>query len=557
MSGVRVMPMSKSTLISSRRSLGVLSGLIFSATGILFHMVPGPVWADDAIAPLTLDLTEATKPESGAAPGVGTAAVEASGKDSSNRSKRTERYENLELFQRVLSVVEQNYVDTPENRELMYGAIKGMLETLDPHSNFLTPEVYRDMKVDTSGKFGGVGIEIGIKDEMLTVVSPIEDTPAWKAGVKAGDRLVKIDGESTRGLTLVEAVQKMRGKSGSDVRLTIWRPGLKEPKELKLTRGTVKIQSAKFETLENGFGYIRLTTFNENASSDIKASMAKIEKSGKLRGLVLDLRGNPGGLLDQAVEVTSLFVEDGVVVSTIGRNPEQKEVRSVRKGVARTDFPVAVLVSSNTASAAEIVAGALQDHHRALVLGQNTFGKGSVQTVMDLGQDLGLKLTIARYYTPNGRSIQEKGVVPDVELEDFDPKLLETARRKSDPVRERDLRGHIAGREQKETEKTSASPTSRSAYTAEELELASGRSKKSEAADAEESDGGSEQEFAPARFDPTKDYQVREALAYLKSFGAFRRLVEKEARDVEKKNLAAAKEGITDRKSASNVETLR
>jgi len=544
----------KSRQSNSKQNLnGLRSVRLYHGVPLLLGLISLNGWTTEGLPPLTMDLSEAVQEGQSSEK----SEVKGSqGDDEKNegpaRAKRNARYENLELFQRVLSVVEQNYVDTPENRDLMYGAIKGMLETLDPHSNFLTPEVYRDMKIDTSGKFGGVGIEIGMKDEMLTVVSPIEDTPAWKAGVKAGDRLVKIDGESTRGLTLVEAVQKMRGKSGSEVRLTLWRPGLKAPRELKLTRGTVKIQSAKFETLENGFGYIRLTTFNENAASDIKASLARIEKSGKLRGLVLDLRGNPGGLLDQAVEVTSLFVEDGVVVSTLGRNPEQKEVRAVRKGVARTDFPIAVLVSSSTASAAEIVAGALQDHHRALIMGQTTFGKGSVQTVMDLGQDLGLKLTIARYYTPSGRSIQEKGVSPDVELEDFDPKMLETARRKSDPVREKDLRGHIAGREQKGDTPSASAKAGRSDYTTDELEMASGRSKKSDATPyvTEESE---ENEFAPTRFEPAKDYQVREALAYLKSFGIFRRLVEKETQIQEKKNFTAAQAPSGDRKSASSA----
>ena len=513
-------------------------------------LIAAPVWAGDETTEISFDLSDR-----------GAAAVDApvpgaevqSGPGT--RTKRNARYENLELFQRVVSVIEQNYVDTPDNRELMYGAIKGMLETLDPHSNFLTPEVYRDMKIDTSGKFGGVGIEIGLKDEMLTVVSPIEDTPAWHAGVKPGDRLVKIDGDSTRGMTLVEAVQKMRGKAGSDVRLSIWRPGLKAPRDLKLTRGTVKIQSAKFETLESGYGYVRLTTFNENASNDIKSAIAKIEKSGKLRGLVLDLRGNPGGLLDQAVEVTSLFVDEGAVVSTIGRNPDQKEVRSVRKGVARTDFPIAVLVSSNTASAAEIVAGALQDHHRALIMGQNTFGKGSVQTVMDLGQDLGLKLTIARYYTPSGRSIQEKGVIPDVELEDFDPKLLETAKRKYDPVREKDLRGHIVGREQKEEGASTPAKGARSEFTRDELVMASGKSKKE---DAEGPSGLDEDgEFVPVRLEPSKDYQVHEALSYLKSFGVFRRIVERESRGEAKGSLTASNERSGDRKNASSPSNER
>jgi len=506
-----------------------LALLLAFGSAAMLALTPLRALADESFT-LSVDIAEAAA----AAPQKG-----ASQDSSPKGAKRQERYESLELFQRVLSIIEQNYVDSPENKELMYGAIRGMLETLDPHSNFLTPEVYRDMKVDTSGKFGGVGIEIGVKDDVLTVVSPIEDTPAWKAGVKSGDRLIKIDGDSTRGMTLAEAVQKMRGKPGSEVKLSIWRPGLKAPRELRLERGTVKIQSTKFETLENGFGYVRLTTFNENASSDIKSAIAKMEKNTKLRGLILDLRGNPGGLLDQAVEVTSLFVNDGKVVSTIGRLKEQSETRSVRKGVARVDFPIAVLVNSSTASAAEIVAGALQDHHRAIILGQPTFGKGSVQTVMDLGNDLGLKLTIARYYTPSGRSIQEKGVEPDVLLEDFDSKLLESARLKADPVREKDLRGHIVGKDQ---EKGEASP-GKSQFSVEELELAGGRVR---AATSKTDDAGlDDDEFAPVKFEPAKDYQVREALSYLKSFGVFRRLVERETQ-----------QGDTSRLTASAADTL-
>jgi len=515
-----------------------LALMLALGSAAMLALTPLRALAEEPFA-LTVDIAEAVAP----------AGQKVTGQDASAKgAKRQERYESLELFQRVLSIIEQNYVDSPENKELMYGAIRGMLETLDPHSNFLTPEVYRDMKVDTSGKFGGVGIEIGIKDDVLTVVSPIEDTPAWKAGVKSGDRLVKIDGDSTRGMTLAEAVQKMRGKPGSDVKLSIWRPGLKAPRELKLERGTVKIQSTKFESLESGFGYVRLTTFNENAASDIKSAIGKMEKNTKLHGLILDLRGNPGGLLDQAVEVTSLFVSDGKVVSTIGRLKEQSEVRSVRKGVARVDFPIAVLVSSSTASAAEIVAGALQDHHRAIILGQPTFGKGSVQTVMDLGQDLGLKLTIARYYTPSGRSIQEKGVEPDVLLDDFDPKLLESARRKADPVREKDLRGHIVGKDQEKSE----TPPGKKQFSVEELELAAGRAKASSvrSEDVEADDD----EFAPVKFEPSKDYQVREALSYLKSFGVFRRLVERESQQGEGGRLTASAADALNQGKAVPVE---
>ena len=283
-----------------------------------------------------------------------------------------ERYENLELFNKVLHFIEQNYVDEDKvkNKDLIYGAIKGMMETLDPHSNFLTPEIFKDMKIDTSGKFGGLGIEIGVKDNILTVISPIEDTPAWKAGVKPGDRIVKIGGESTKGMNLVEAVQKMRGKKGSEVMLSVYRDGWDKIRDIKVIRDIIKIQSVKSEEVEPEYGYVRLSSFNESAAQDIKKALDKMESNGKkLRGLVFDLRGNPGGLLDQAVEVASLFIDEGVVVSTIPRNKDQKEVKYARKGVARKDLPVAVLVNSNSASAAEIVAGCLQDHHRAVDYG--------------------------------------------------------------------------------------------------------------------------------------------------------------------------------------------
>ncbi len=446
-----------------------------------------------------------------------------------------DRYENLELFQKVLHFVENNYVDPVKNKDLVYGAIKGMLETLDPHSNFLPPEVFKDMKIDTSGKFGGIGIEIGMKDNILTVISPIEDTPAWKGGLKPNDRIVKINDESTKGMNLVEAVSKMRGKKGTDVKLAIYREGFDKIKDVKITRDIIKIQSVKSEELEPEFGYVRLTSFNESAAADVKKAIEKLEKKKKLRGLVFDMRMNPGGLLDQAVEVSSLFVDDGVVVSTIGRDKNQKEVKYARKGQARKDFPVAILVNSSTASAAEIVAGCLQDHHRAIVMGQPTFGKGSVQTVIELGPDLGLKLTIARYYTPSGRSIQEKGVQPDIILDDFDPKLLAEAKRKGDPFREKDLKGHMVNTDKSEdgdSDEAKDKDKDKEAKKQEEFKkeeldaLAKNPSKKGKGKDGDKaSAGGSEEDdFAPVKMNPKEDYQVKEALNYLKSFEIFKKI---------------------------------
>jgi carboxyl-terminal processing protease len=443
------------------------------------------------------------------------------------QAAQAERYKNLELFQSVLHYIEANYVDPVKNKDLVYGAIKGMLETLDPHSNFMTPEVFKEMQTETSGKFGGLGLEIGMKDNVLTVVSPIEDTPAWKAGLKPNDRIVKINGESTKGMTLVEAVAKMRGEKGSAVKLGIYREGFEKIREISVKRDIIKLASVKSDELEPGYGYVRLSSFTESAGADMKKAIAKLQSKNKLRGLVFDLRYNPGGLLDQAVDVSSLFIDDGVIVSTIGRNRDQKEVKYAHKGMANKEFPVAVLVNSSTASAAEIVSGALQDHHRAIIMGQPTFGKGSVQSLISLGNDLGLKLTIARYYTPSGRSIQEKGVQPDIVLDEFDSKLLAQARLKTDAFRERDLKGHMVNTDAE----TKSTQSSHDDFKKEELEYLSKPTKK--AKDASASDGKdskdskdslTEDEMTPLKMNAREDYQVREALNYLKSYDVFRKL---------------------------------
>lgn len=418
---------------------------------------------------------------------------------------KNDRYKNLELFQKVLQFVERNYVDSTQNDVLVHGAIRGMLETLDPHSNFLTAEVYRDMKIDTSGKFGGIGIEVGIKDDVLTVIVPMEDSPAWRAGIQSGDRIVRINGESTKGFSLSEAISRMRGKNRSQLNLTLYRKGWNRFKTVNLKREEIKIRSVRHQELEPGFGYVKLSSFNENAARDVRQAIEKLESKDKLKGLIFDLRMNPGGLLDQAVDVTSLFIDEGVVVSTIGKDVAQKEVRMARKGEARKELPLVVLVNSGTASAAEIVSAALQDHHRAMILGETTFGKGSVQTIIELGNEMGLKLTVARYYSPSGASIQERGVVPDIVLEEYDPKLLAQAKIKRDATRERDLRGHLANPE---------ASSSRDEFSVQEFKE-KGRS------GAEPEENG---DMIPVRFDPKEDYQTREALKYLKSFEVFKKI---------------------------------
>lgn len=435
--------------------------------------------------------------------------------DSKNESTKTDRYKNLELFQKVVHLVETKYVDSVENQKLIYGAIKGMIETLDPHSSFLTPEMLREMKNDTSGKFGGVGIEISMKNGVLSVISPIEGTPAWKAGLKPNDRIVKIAGESTKGMGLEEAVRKMRGKKGTPIRLSIYRKGLDKLKDITLYRDEIKIQVVKSEELEEGFGYIRLSSFNENAGPDVRKALQQLEKKHKIKGMILDLRMNPGGLLDQAVEVASQFL-DGVPVVITKDRTGVVDTKVAKMSVAFKDFPMAVLVNSSSASAAEIVAGALQDHKRAIIMGQSTFGKGSVQQVVELGSDLGLKLTIQRYYTPSGRSIQEKGVQPDILLEDYDQKVLAEARRKNLFLREKDLKGHMPNPDDADDHDSGTIAQDVDEENADTL--ANNPSSKT-------TDKSTEEDWTPVKFDPKKDYQVQMALKYIKSYDVFKKLV--------------------------------
>jgi C-terminal peptidase (prc) len=322
-------------------------------------------------------------------------------------------YKSLDLFTKVLYIVEKDYVEKVEGESLIYGAIKGMLGTLDPYSIFLTPDIYKELKVDTLGRFGGIGIEITLHNGVLTVVTPIEDTPASRAGIQPGDSILKINGVLTKGMNLGDAVRRMRGSKHSKLTLTLFREGVAKPFDVTLTREVIKIHSVKPELLNNQVAYIRLTTFQENTSDELEKSIVEFKKRNpNLKGILLDLRNNPGGLLDQAVLVSNLFIKSGTIVSTRGRVGESEVRKAVSEGF-RFEEPVVVLINKGSASASEIVAAALQDNHRAKLFGANSFGKGSVQTVIDLGEATGLKLTIAKYYSPDGKVIDGKGVAPD------------------------------------------------------------------------------------------------------------------------------------------------
>ncbi|WP_237560711.1 S41 family peptidase [Geobacter anodireducens] len=328
-------------------------------------------------------------------------------------------YESIELFTDVLAIVKKSYVEEVDTKKLIYGAINGMLASLDPHSSFMPPDMYKEMKIDTKGSFGGLGIEITIKDGLLTVISPIEDTPAFRAGIKAGDQILKIEDRFTKDMTIMDAVKRMRGPKGTKVTLTIMREGFDKPKEFTLVRDTIQVKSVRFRSMDQGYGYIRIAQFQEKTDDDlVKALKAlKEENGGELRGLVLDLRNDPGGLLDQAVKVADHFIEDGLIVYTEGRERESRMQFSARKLGTEPNYPMVVLINSGSASASEIVAGALQDHKRAVVMGTQSFGKGSVQTIIPLSDESGLRLTTARYFTPGGRSIQAKGITPDIVVE--------------------------------------------------------------------------------------------------------------------------------------------
>ncbi|MBI9077386.1 MAG: S41 family peptidase [Desulfatibacillum sp.] len=356
-------------------------------------------------------------------------------------------YKGLKLFSDVIELIEGNYVDEVKTDELISGAIQGMVQTLDPHSEFLTPDSFQDLQESTRGEFGGVGIQISMRDGYVTVIAPIVGTPAHKAGIQAGDLIIAVDGEPTEDMKLTDAVKKMRGEKGTYVTLTIYRKGMKKSQDYKILRGTISIESVRKTLLEPHFGYVRITNFQESTETDLLDAFDTLMPEGEpLSGLILDLRNNPGGLLNQAIEISDLFLEKGVIVSHKGRR--RASTNEFHASPSRKDVkcPMVVLINGGSASASEIVAGALQDNRRAVLLGTTSFGKGSVQSVEPLRDGYALKLTIARYYTPSGRSIQAEGIVPDIIVEQgFDKEKKETDEDKPDYVyiKEKDLKNHL------------------------------------------------------------------------------------------------------------------
>lgn len=362
-------------------------------------------------------------------------------------ASETSAYSELRAFSEVLSLVEENYVNKVDAKKLIRGAIRGMLRTLDPHTTYLNPEFFKEMQVETTGRFGGLGVEISIRDGVLTVVTPIEDTPAYKAGVQAGDQIILIEEEPTKDLLLQEIVKKLRGKPGTKVKITVRRKGEKEPIPFTITRRIIRIKSVRSRMLEDDIAYIRVRSFQNGTGREVKDALSSLEGEGA-KALVLDLRNNPGGLLSQAVSVSDIFLKAGsLIVYTKGRMTDQEHRFTSTHEALGGKIPMTVLVNAGSASASEIVAGALQDLERAKLIGVKTFGKGSVQTVVPLSDGSGLRLTTALYFTPKGRRIQGKGIEPDIVSE------VERGSGPMRAVREKDLPGHLPGEAEKEAEK--------------------------------------------------------------------------------------------------------
>jgi carboxyl-terminal processing protease len=416
-------------------------------------------------------------------------------------------YEQLKIFGSVLDLVQRNYVEEIPPQKLIYGAVQGMLKSLDPHSSFMKPEDYKELQIETKGSFTGIGIEISLKDGILTVVSPIEGTPAYKAGLKANDKILKIEDKTTKNMTLIEAVKLLRGAKGTDVTISIYREGWRRLKDITLTRDVIPIKSVRSRMLEDGYGYIRIGNFQNKTTFELKKALRELEKGKGLKGLVLDLRNNPGGLLDQAVKVADVFLKKGLIVYTDGRIDEQKMRFEAHQDKHSHDYPIAVLVNEGSASASEIVAGALQDHKRAIILGIQTFGKGSVQTIIPLEDGSAVRLTTARYYTPNGRSIQAKGIEPDIEIPYMPLKKTKEKDKIFHFLTERDLEGHLLNEDE---------------AIEDELNSVKDKKDKPEAIDSEVDN----EETQP----PPMDNQLEEAVRILKAWAIFKQVASSKAR---------------------------
>lgn len=423
------------------------------------------------------------------------------------------RFEQLELFNKVLHLVETQYYRPVSTEKLIEGALKGMMDTLDPHSSFLNKEYFEKMQNDTKGEFGGLGLEVSQKDGVIYIINPIEDTPAFRAGLKPRDRIVEINHEPIVGMGLEQVVEKMRGKIGEKINLGIVRESVDGVKQFSMKREVIKIKPVKYELISESYAFIRLSQFQKHSTSSVVEALTKLKKQskGELKGIVLDLRSNPGGLLDQAVDISSLFLSDGIVVSTEARDPQNKEIRYVKKsGFKDLSTPMIVLINGSSASASEIVAGALQDHKRAVIMGSQSFGKGSVQTVAQLDKLTGVKLTIAQYMTPSDKKIQAVGIIPDVKIFEIDQDAFDKSLKEDRFLREKDLRNHLTATIETAEEK-------KERLEQEQID----RKARVEALENKKKIANIEKEDIFKSFNPKDDYQVLQAIKYLKSFESF------------------------------------
>ncbi len=441
--------------------------------------------------------------------------------------EQQKRFEKLELFNKVLYLIESQYYRNVDTEKLIEGAINGMMNTLDPHSNFLDKDVFSRMQEETSGEFGGLGIEVTQKDGTILIIAPIEDSPAFRVGIKPGDRIVEINHESIVGMQLEDAIEKLRGKNKSKIHLGIVRDGNDGILNFELAREIIQIKPVKSQLVKNNYAYLRLVQFQKKSGQYIAEAIKRLKdeskKDGGLRGIVLDLRSNPGGLLDEAVEVSSIFLKDGVVVSTEGRDPKQKEVRYVKKtGFKELDLPVVVLINGSTASASEIVAGALQDHKRALIVGSQSFGKGSVQSVAKIDNERGVKLTIAQYMTPSNKKIQAIGIRPDVEIDETDGDWVSENRKETSIVREKDLKNHLTASLETPEEKKVREENEKVDREIREKRLRELKNKKLKKSDSKQEVAVEDEEAK--RGDPEKDYQVNQAINYINTISLIKNL---------------------------------
>lgn len=426
------------------------------------------------------------------------------------------RFEQLELFNKVLHLIETQYYRPVSTEKLIEGALKGMMDTLDPHSAYLNKDFFEKMQNDTQGEFGGLGLEVTQKEGVIYIITPIEDTPAFRAGIQPKDKLVEINHDPILGMTLEQAIEKMRGKIGEKIHLGVIREGHEGVKHFTLEREIIKVKPVKSELIMNNYAYLRLTQFQKRSAESMEEALKKMkaqaEKNGGIQGIILDLRSNPGGLLDQAVDVSSLFLKEGIVVSTESREPQNKDIRYVKKsGYKDLSTPMVVLINGASASASEIVAGALQDYKRAVIMGSQSFGKGSVQTVAQLDKGVGVKLTIAQYMTPQNRKIQAVGIKPDVTIEEVDQSAFEKDLKEDRFLREKDLRNHLTATIETPAEKQAREAAEKEERLKKIKEMEERKKKKTVAEDD-----------VFKTYKSSEDYQVLQAVRYLQGFNVFK-----------------------------------